>query len=140
MLNVQQLIDGHNKAILKNAGIAQPQQDERKKCNSRKKEECPLNEECLVNEVVYQATVKTKDAKETYIGLTANQLKARYRNHQLIFRHEKRGNETELSKRLWKLTEEGKDFTVAWKIIAKAKPCTNIQNVATFVPLRNSFY
>ena len=126
MPNVKQLIDGHNKAILKNAGIAQPRQDEEKKCNCRKKEECPLDGECLVNEVVYQATVKTKDTKETYIGLTSNQFKARYRNHQMSFRHEKRRNETELSKHLWKLKEEGKDFTVAWKIIAKAKPYTNL--------------
>ena len=80
-----------------------------------------------MNEVVYQATVKTKDTKETYIGLTANQFKARYRNHQMSFRHEKRKNETELSKQLWKLKEEGKDFTVAWKIIAKAKPYTNLK-------------
>ena len=85
-----------------------------------------LNGECLVNEVVYQATVKTKDTKETYIGLTANEFKARYRNHQMSFRHEKRKNETELSKQLWKLKEEGKDLTVAWKIIAKAKPYTNL--------------
>ena len=103
MPNVKQLIDGHNKAILNNNGIAQPRQDEEKKCNCRKKEECPLNGECLVNEVVYQATVKTKDTKETYIGLTANEFKARYRNHQMSFRHEKRKNETELSKYLWKL-------------------------------------
>ena len=90
MPNVKQLIDGHNKAILKNAEIAQPRQDEEKKCNCRKKEECSLDGECLVNENVYQATVKTKDTKETYIGLTANQFKARYRNHQMSFRQEKR--------------------------------------------------
>ena len=60
MPNVAQLIDGHNKAMLKNAGIAQPRQDEEKKSNCRKKEECPLDGECLVNEVVYQATVKTR--------------------------------------------------------------------------------
>ena len=126
MPNVKQFIDDHNKAILNNNGIAQPRQDEEKKCNCRKKEEWPLDGECLVNEVVYQATVKTKDTKETYIGLTANQFKARYRNHQMSFRHEKRKNETELSKHLCKLKEEGKDFTVTWKIVAKAKPYTNL--------------
>ena len=126
MPNVKQLIDGHNKAILKNAETAQPQQDDGKKCNCRRKEECPLDGECLVNEVVYQATVETQDTKETYIGLTANQFKARYRNHQMSFRHEKRRNETELSKHLWKLKEENKDFTVTWKILAKAKPYTNL--------------
>ena len=126
MPNVKQLIDGHNKSILKNAETAQPRQDERKKCSCRKKEECPLDGECLVSEVVYQATVNTQDTRETYIGLTANQFKARYRNHQMSFRHEKRRNETELSKHLWKLKEENIDFTVTWKILAKAKPYTNL--------------
>ena len=72
MPNVKQLIDGHNKAILKKAETAQPRQDEGEKCNCRKKEECPLNGECLVSKVVYQATAYTQDTKETYIGLTAN--------------------------------------------------------------------
>ena len=79
-----------------------------------------------MSEVVYQATVTTQDAQETYIGLTANQFKERYRNHQTSFRHVKRRNETELSKHLWKLKDENKEFTVAWKIIAKAKPYTNL--------------
>ena len=103
------------------------QQDEGKKtCNCRKKEECPLDRECLVSEVVYQATVATQDAREIYIGLTANQFKERYRNQQTSFKHVKRRNETELSKHLWKLKDENKEFTVAWKIIAKAKPYTNL--------------
>ena len=121
------IIDGHNKAILQSAETSQPQQDEgTKTCNCRKKDECPLDGECLVSEVVYQATVKTQDAQETYIGLTANQFKARYRNHQMSFRHVKRRNETELSKHLWKLKDENKEYTVTWKIVAKAKPYTNL--------------
>jgi len=40
MPNVKQLIDGHSKAILHNAGIAQPRQDEEKKCNCGKKDKC----------------------------------------------------------------------------------------------------
>lgn len=52
----------------------------------------------LVNEVVYQATVTTQDAKETYISRTATQFKARYRNHQVLFRQEKTENGTEHSK------------------------------------------
>ena len=39
----------------------------------------------------------------------------------MSFRHEKRR-----SNHLWKVKEEGKDFTVAWKIIAKAKAYTNL--------------
>ena len=60
-----------------------------------------------MSEVVYQATVKTQDAQDTYIGLTSNQSKTRYRNHQMSFRHVKRRNETEL----WKLKDDNKEFT-----------------------------
>ena len=128
MPSVKKLIDGHNKAILKSFETAQQQQDEGKTCNCRtkKEEECPLNGECLENEVVYQATVTTQDTNETYTGLIANQFKTRYRNHQMSFRHKKMRNETELSKHLWQLNEEGKEFKITWKILAKAKPYTNI--------------
>ena len=37
----------------------------------------------MVDEVVYQATVTTENTTETYIGLTANNFKARYGNHQM---------------------------------------------------------
>ena len=63
MPNVKQIIDGHNKAILKTAETAQPQKSEGNTCSCRKKEDCPLNGECLVSEVVYQATVSTGDEK-----------------------------------------------------------------------------
>ena len=79
-----------------------------------------------MSEVVYQATVTTGDEKETYIGLTATQFKARYRNHLMSFRHGKRRNETELSKHLWQLKEANKEFNISWKILAKAKSYTNL--------------
>ena len=60
MPSVKQIIDGHNKAILKKAQVTTPQRDEGKKCNCRKKEDCPLNGECMVDEVVYQATATPK--------------------------------------------------------------------------------
>ena len=126
MPSVKQIIDGHNKAILKKADTTTLQTNEGKKCNCRKKEDCPLNGECMVDEVVYQATVTTENTTETYIGLTANNFKARYGNHQMSFRHEKRKSETELSKHIWQLKGENKEFKVTWKILAKAKPYTNI--------------
>ena len=74
---------------------------------------------------MYQATVTTRDRKETYIGLTATQFKARYSNHLKSFRHEKRRNDTELSNHLWQLKEANKEFDITWKILAKAKPYIN---------------
>ena len=55
---VKQIIDGHNKTILKKD--SQPPQDQAEKaCNCRNTDECPLEGACLTKEVVYQATVKS---------------------------------------------------------------------------------
>ena len=40
-------------------------------------------------------------------------------------RHEKRRNDTELSKHLWKLKEKKEGYSISWKIIAKAKAYSN---------------
>jgi len=97
--NMKQVIDGHNKATLRNA--KQPVQDQTvKTCNSRNKNDCPLEGQCLQKELVYQATVTTSEKKETYVGLTATDFKTRWRNHQMCFKHEARRNDTELSKYL----------------------------------------
>ncbi len=47
MPSVKQIIDGHNKAILKKSEVTTPQQDEGRKCNCRKKKECPVNGKCI---------------------------------------------------------------------------------------------
>ena len=62
---------------------------------------------------------------ETYVGLTATDFKTRWRNHQMSFKHEKRRNDTELSKYLWKLKEKKEGYSISWKIIAKAKAYSN---------------
>ena len=64
--------------------------------------------------------------RHTSVSHTAAQFKARYKNHLMSFRHEKRRNETELSKQLWQLKEANKEFGITWKILAKAKPYTNL--------------
>ena len=52
--------------------------------------------------------------------------KTRWRNHQMSFKHENKGNDTELSKHLWLLKDQKKDFSISWKILAKAKSYTNL--------------
>ena len=97
MPNVKQIIEGHNKTILKKD--SQPPQDQAEKiCN-----ECPLEGVCLTKEVVYQATLKSNNRTETYGGITSTEFKSRGRNHQVSFKNEKRKSVTELSKHLWQL-------------------------------------
>ena len=46
-------------------------------------------------------------------------------NHQMSFKHEKRRNDTELSKYLWKLKEKKEGYSISRKITAKAKAYSN---------------
>ena len=113
--------------MLKRHLVVAPSQP-KKMCNCRNEKECPLEGECLQNEIVYQATVTTRGVTgttETYVGLTATDFKTRWCNHQMSFKHEKRRNDTELSKHLWKLKEKKEGYSISWKIIAKAKSHSN---------------
>ena len=60
-----------------------------KTCNCRQKNTFPLDRNSLQSSVIYQATVTRKDnnTTETYIGLTENDFKRRYRNNTASFRH-----------------------------------------------------
>ena len=123
--NIKQIIDGHNKKILRQ-NTPSEEKITPKPCNCRKANNCPLKGECLVKEVVYQATITTAEGTETYVGLTATEFKTRWRNHQMSFRHDSKRNDTELSKHLWQLNDQKKDFQISWRILAKAKSYSNL--------------
>ena len=126
MPNVTQIISGHNKTILRKAAQT-PQDQATKTCNCRKKDECPLKGTCLSEGVIYQATVTSLNNRtETYVGLTATNFKARWRNHQTSFNNGKSKNSTELSKYIWALKSKNERYTIGWKILERAKPYTNL--------------
>ena len=125
MPNVQQIIKGHNQTVLKNSAQQAQDQAERS-CNCKKKEEYPLEGHCLAKGIVYQAQVTAAGKTETYIGLTSTEFKARFRNHQVSFNNEARKNDTELSKHIWQFKCKEQRFTIKWKILAKAKPYSNL--------------
>ena len=83
MTNLGSNINAHNKSVINE----KPRSPE-KTCNCRFKPACPLNGKCLTSNIIYQATVESDGGSETYIGLTANEFKTRYRNHTTSFRHE----------------------------------------------------
>ena len=127
MNNTKQIIDNHNKRILNSFQHTDDIEDNTthsKTCNCRQKNKCPLNGNCLQSSVIYQATVIRTDnnTSETYIGLTGNDFKTRYRNHIASFRHAKHKNSTELSKHIWSLKDNNIDYTISWNIISSSSP------------------
>jgi len=111
MPNVQQIITGHNQTVLKiSAQLAQDQAG--MTCNCRKKDQCPLEGNCLSKGIIYQAKVTSMNRTKTYVGLTATEFKARFRNHQVSFKNETCKNDPELSKHIWQLKSKQQHFTI----------------------------
>ena len=73
---------------------------------------CPTDGKCLARSVVYKAEVTSTDdnTRQTYIGITGNDFKTRYRNHLKSLRNEKYKHETELSKHVWNLKKKTDNF------------------------------
>jgi hypothetical protein len=112
MNNIQQYIDAHNKQTLQ---AHDPEPSPTRTCNCRRSTDCPLNGQCLTTNLVYQATVTRldNDSIQTYIGLTANDFKTRFRNHKSSFTHSDKRSQTELSKYVWELKDQGVDHQIS---------------------------
>lgn len=125
MPNMQQIISNHNKATLNKA---EPENKTQKNCNCRAKE-CPLDKNCQTSEVIYQATVTSKDTTETYVGLTSNTFKIRYNGHTSDFQNSNKRHATTLSSHVWLLKDSNSTFNIKWKILAKSRAYSTVSKV-----------
>ena len=119
--NVERAIQNHNNKLL---SLHQDQENaQRKLCNCRDKNACPLNGECLRECVVYQATVTETDTQEenTYIGLTENSFKTRYNLHKSSFKLAHKRSATSLSEHIWKMKENNANYKIEWEILSQCK-------------------
>ena len=114
----------------------------KKTCNCEESNDCPLQGNCLARSIVYEARVTTEDDGKVmnYIGMTANDFKGRYRNHQKSFRDVNYSNETELSKYICTLKHSGRSFSTSWAILKRAKPYAAGGNIIDAISaiMRNS--
>ena len=120
MPNMQTIITSHNKAVLAKTNKSESTTTQKKKCNCRKKDNCPLSGKCLTGSVVYQATVTKEDgsATETYVGLTEGPF---FKSHQLVQKPRDR-HATELSKYIWNLKDSKVPHSVSWRILQPCNP------------------
>ena len=76
----------------------------------------------MAKSIIYKAEVCYDNEKQEYYGLCEGEFKLRYNNHTKSFRHSKYRNETELSKTIWKLKDEEKEYHMRWSIASRASP------------------
>jgi len=84
--------------------------------------ECPLNGKCLSECTVYSAEVDCASGKKTYFGACEGQFKSRYYNHIKSIKNRTYEKETELSKYIWTMKDQGTDYKIKWDIKAKCLP------------------
>ena len=117
MPNMKAQIDKHNRKILNIKPTIG------RTCNCRKTAlPCPLEGKCLTSSIVYQADVSSNSniPNMTYYGLTGDEFKTRFNNHNSDFRKEEKKNSTQLSKHIWKLKDSKIPYNIKWSIKAKA--------------------
>ena len=109
-------------------------------CNCRKKDQCPLDNQCLTKGIVYQTTVTSSEGNESYVGLTDTDFKARFANHNQSFRNVVHSNQTELSKYVWRLKNAKVNYSIAWKILGRARAYSNSTKEMQLMYTREIFY
>ena len=119
--NMARVIKQHNAKILSSSD---PSTTTSRLCNCRDKGSCPLDGKCLEKCIVYKAEVTTSSNNETktYYGACEGEFKTRYNNHTKSFRLKKYISDTELSKHVWSLKDNNKDYTIKWSIASHASP------------------
>ena len=118
MPDIKSIIQSHNRNVIEKTTTT-PE----KACNCRK-DTCPLGGTCLTECVIYEAKVSKDTSDKFYIGSTGRSFKDRYGSHKYSF--QRRGkSETELSKYIWSLKNNGVTHNISWKILKqfrRAKP------------------
>ena len=106
-----------------------------KKCNCRKKDDCPLDGACLTNNLVYKAVVTaTGHGSKEYIGMTEHKFKTRFNNHRCSFKLKKHSTKTALSKYIWELKGSNTNYTTKWSIVRRASSYSGASTSCNLCP------
>ena len=114
MENVCKIIKKHSNYVSRKKPELTPS------CNCRKKDDCPMNNNCLINNVIYKCTVSPPPTtkQRAYLGLAEGEWKQRYYNHTQPFRNAIHKNDTALSRYLWKLKKKTSEIPkLIWSIL-----------------------
>ena len=137
MPNMGAQIKRHNQRLLKGDTV-----EELEPCPHTRGVPCPMpgTGECTKTNVVYQATVTSDDGQvNTYIGGT-NNFRVRYYAHRSDANNPSRKEKgTTLSKYIWNLKEERKDFQIKWRFVDRGAPYNPISRVCRLC-VKESYY
>ena len=121
MRNIKSHIAASNLKKLNQNLVKKPESE--CKCENEKRQ-CPVNGKCTLDNVVYEAKVKTRYTTKSYIGMTGRTFIERWKEHLGNMRY-KHQNGTKLSKFIWSQKDLGHHIdksNIEWTLKTKAIP------------------
>ena len=98
-------------------------------CNCIRKQQCPINEKFLTNNVLYNASITPNEENsktKIYYGISETVFKLRYANHKKTLNKIKYQTDTELSNKYWNIITANKTPNKAWEILGTHKSYNQI--------------
>ena len=85
----------------------------------------------VTNKIVYKAEVETNDginelSTKVNFGISETEFTTKYNNHTMSFRNRTHESDSKLSKFIWSLKDQDKEFDIKWsifKISSRSKSC-----------------
>ena len=79
----------------------------------------------LTDKIVYKAEVETNDgikelSRKVNFGISETEFKFKYNNHTMSFGNRTHENDSKLSKFIWSLKDQNKEFDIKWSIFKKS--------------------
>ena len=100
-----------------------------KTCNCRNKSNFPLDNKRkkmlkLTDKIVYKAEVETNDginelSTKVNFGISETEFTTKYNKHTMSFRNQTHESDSKLSKFIWSLKDQNKEFDIQWSIFKK---------------------
>jgi hypothetical protein len=123
----------------KNSKLLQPPKEEKRMCNCKQSQNCPVNGKCLDSSIIYRATINEDSGKvNTYTGLTCNDFKTRWGAHKHSFNNIQ-ANQTTLSSYLHELKRKKVNFDLKWDIMDHAQPFNPVSGICALCT-REKYY
>ena len=79
----------------------------------------------LTKKIVYKAEVETSDginelSTKVNFGISETEFTTKYNNHTMSFRNRTHESDSKLSKFIWSLKDQNKEFDIKWSIFKKS--------------------
>ena len=86
----------------------------------------------LTDKIVYKAEVETNDginelSTKVNFGISETEFTTKYNNHTMSFRNQTHESDSKLSKFIWSLKVQNKEFDIKWSILknsSRSKSCS----------------